>query len=93
MSAKWDTYCWVKLRKPQKLLDLLCALGGGPFSGGFGEPIRCFDSILGDRVTQKFSLVLHEGALAQFRVQTILAEEGQDASEMLQVLSLGLGVD
>ena len=59
---------------------------------GFAEPGRCFDSILGDRVAQKFSLILHEGALAQFRVRTVLPE-GQDTSEMLQVLCLGLGVD
>jgi hypothetical protein len=36
---------------------------------------------------------LHEGALAQLHIKTVLAEERQDTADVTKMLGLGLGVN
>ena len=43
-------------------------------------------------MTEKLSLFLHKGALAQLHIETVLAEKGKNTANMAEVLGLGLGV-
>jgi hypothetical protein len=36
---------------------------------------------------------LHEGALAEFGIETMLAKEGQDRTKVSEMLGFGAGVD
>jgi hypothetical protein len=47
-------------------------------------------TILGDNMTEKLSLFLYKGALAQLHIETMLAEEGKDTADMPKVLGLSL---
>ena len=83
----------VILSQANKLLDILLLLGTGPFTDSTNEAAVRVDTLLGDNMTEELGLFLHEGAFAQLRIETMLAEEGQDTADVGQVLRLGPGVD
>jgi hypothetical protein len=57
------------------------------------ETSICMNAILENDMTEELGLFLHERAFAQFRIETVLAEEYEDRADVFQVFSLGTRVN
>ena len=83
----------VKLGEADKLLHILLLRWAGPFLDSLDETGIGMDAILGNNMAEELSLFLHKRALAQFSIEAVLAEEGEDTANVGEMVSLGLGVN
>jgi hypothetical protein len=83
----------IKLYKTNKLLDVFLFLRARPFTDSMDEASICMNAILGNDMTEELGLFLHERAFAQFRIETVLAEECKDRADVFHVFSLGTRIN